>query len=211
MLSMNVGQVELVKLFERPPSKKLGSGLEEAVDELSVDVEDAVVSLEVFEVELFSVVESAVDTGILRVVVTEAVTVLFLNSCSSGCRAVHFPSSQSRTFVSKMSASTRSGVAIGSGVAVGCGPPSRLGSWRSATSVGCGSSSSGDAMAMEAKKTMKASALAQCVDTVHDDGDDEEERVVDDKLQQGAKRVNEAMIISRRQRACGTCTTLFGR
>lgn len=88
---INVGQVELVKLLERPPSKKPGSGLDEAVEELSVDVEDA----DVVVVELVNV-----DTGIDKVVVTEAVTVLFLSSCSSGGRAVHLPSSTCLILVS---------------------------------------------------------------------------------------------------------------
>lgn len=90
MSFMKVGQVELVKLFERPPSKKPGSGLDEAVEALSVDVEEVD---DVVVVELGDAVESAVDTGISRVVVTEVVAVLFLNSCSSGCNDVHCPSS----------------------------------------------------------------------------------------------------------------------
>lgn len=110
MSLMKVGQVELVKLFERPPSKKPGSGLDEAVEALSVDVED--VADEVVA-ELVNVVESAVDTGISKVVVTEVVAVLFLNSCSSGCREVHFPSSLIRILVSNNSPSARSGVGVG--------------------------------------------------------------------------------------------------
>lgn len=106
---MKVGQVELVKLFERPPSKKPGSGLDEAVEALSVDVEDA----DDVVVELADAVESAVDTGISRVVVIEVVAVLFLSSCSSGCKDVHFPSSQIRILVSNNRPSARSGVGVG--------------------------------------------------------------------------------------------------
>lgn len=196
---MNVGQVELVKLFERPPSKKPGSGLDEAVEELSVEVEDA----DVVVVELVNV-----DTGISKVVVTEAVTVLFFNSCSSGCRAVHFPSSTSRILVSMTSSSIRSGVATGWVVGVARGVPSRLGSQMSTTRAGTGSSSSGDARTRDAHNNATPSALAQCLGCVLDD-DGNDVRIVADELQRGAKRVNEAMIISRRQRACGTCMTLF--
>lgn len=178
MLLMNVGQVELVKLFERPPSKKLGSGLDEAVEELSVDVEDA---------DDVVVVEPVnVDTGISKVVVTEAVTVLFFSSCSPGCRAVHSPSSTRRILVSSKSPSTDSGVANGPGVAVACGSPSRLGSQIFATSAGSGSSSSGDARTKEAHNNTRPSALAHRAGRVFvdDDVDDvsDEVRVVADRL-----------------------------
>lgn len=121
MLSMNVGQLVEVKLFDKPPSKKLGNELDEAVAvDAVVDVDDAAGCVELSELvcsdlddsELFSVeaVDEAVETGISSVVVTEPDSALLLNSCSAGCSIVHPSSSRNGIRVSKRSSLITSGV-----------------------------------------------------------------------------------------------------
>lgn len=208
MLSMNVGHEAALKLLERPPSKKVGSGLAEMV--AAADVDDAVTVVVLGEVTLTSVVVGAVDTGIAIVSVTEPVAVLFLSSCSSGCIAVHFPSSQSRVLVSIMSPSSTSGVDNIAGTGVGCGAPSRPGSFIFKKAVGSARSSSfDDANTVDVNNKANPSALAKCVLLgVHED---DVKLVVADEPQQAVKRVNEAMIISWQPKTCGTCrAVVFG-
>lgn len=79
---MNVGQLWELKLFDRPPSKKVGNELAVvvAVEEVLVAVDDVVifellsVVVVVFldVVELVRVVDGAVDIVISNVVVTES-------------------------------------------------------------------------------------------------------------------------------------------
>lgn len=77
-----------MKLFDKPPSKKLGNGLDEAVavvDELDVlvdvvadDESESVVDVPVLVVELLSVVDVAVEIVISNVVVTDSSAVFAL-------------------------------------------------------------------------------------------------------------------------------------
>lgn len=172
MVLMKAGQLEAVKLFDRPPSKKVGIGLEVAVAvaiEEDADFEDVEVLVEVSEAKVsdFEVLElpsdDAVDMGISNVVVTAPESALLLSSCSAGCSIVHPWSSRNGNLVSSMSSSMRSEVGRASGVGVGCGTPSRGANRRLATAVGTGSSSTGDARAIEANETIRHSAVAHCV------------------------------------------------
>lgn len=118
---MNVGQLVEVKLFDKPPSKKVGNGLDEAiVVEVVVDVGDTEVCVELSELvfaevddlELLSLeaVDEAVEIVISMVLVIEPAVALLLSSCSTGCNIVHPSSSRNGTRVSNRSSLTSSGV-----------------------------------------------------------------------------------------------------
>lgn len=167
MLSMNVGQLFWVKLFDRPPSKKVGSGLVAAVaaeddaDEEDVEVFDelsvVVVASDSELLELLS--DDTVGIGISTVAVTEPAEALFLNSCSAGWSNFQPSSSRNGILVSTKSSSMRWVVGSASGAGVGCGMPSRGASRRFATAVGTGSSSIGDARTMDAREKARPTAL----------------------------------------------------
>lgn len=167
MLSMNVGQLASVKLFDRPPSKKVGSGLVSAVaveddaDDEDVEVFDELsVVLAVCDSEVLELLsDDTVEIGISSVVVAEPDAALLLNSCSAGCNSFHPSSSRNGILVSIKSSSMRWVVGSGSGADVGCGVPSRGASRRFVTAVGTGSSSMGDARAMDAKERARPTAL----------------------------------------------------
>lgn len=142
-----------MKLFDKPPSKKLGSGLDVAVaveDELDVLVDVVADEESGFElvvdavVELFNVVDVAVDIVISKVVVTEssAVTALLRKSWSLGCNIVHTVPSMYGIRVSNRSC-TSSSSKMGTGVCFGFRyqRSSSGANSRCATAVGSGSSS----------------------------------------------------------------------
>lgn len=180
MLSIKAGQLEAVKLFDRPPSKNVGSGLVVAVavaKEEDADAEDVVVLVELSEANVSDVEvlelpsDDVVDMRISTVLVTGPDSALLLSSCSAGCSIVHPWLSRNGNLVSIKSSSIRSVVGRGSGVSVGCGTPSRGASRRSAMAVGTESSSIGDARAMDAKETTRHSAVSHCVRDVRLAGD----------------------------------------
>lgn len=171
---MKVGQVSEVKLFDKPPSKKVGKGLDEAVavaDVLEVSdvlvVDDVAAFVLVDEapssvVELFSVVEVAVDIVISKVVVTESsVVALLRRACSFGCNMVRTAPSMYGSRVSNRSCPSSSSK-IGGGVCFGFRyhRSSSGASSRSATAAGSGSSSTTDATATDASEITRPSVVA---------------------------------------------------
>lgn len=224
ILSMNVGQLSEVKLFDKPPSKKLGNGLDEAVaivDELDVwvdvvadDGSEFVVDVPVFVVELCSVVDVAVDIVISNVVVTEssAVSALLCKSWSLGCNIVHTAASMYGTRVSSRSCSSSSSSKTGAAVCFGfryqissSGARSR-----SATAVGSGSSSTWYAIATDANEIARPSVVAHGARVTCFDVAEATKRLAEaawwrrNRSERGLKRA--IVIMLQPQNTCGSCT-----
>lgn len=167
---MKAGQLDAVKLFDRPPSKNVGNGLVEAVAAVddAEDVDEAVDEVVFFAVSdvRVSVAEASespddeVDIGISSVVVTVPDAALLLSSCSAGCNIFHPSASLKGILVSSKSSWTRSSVGEGSDMGVGCGTPSRGANRAEVTMVGTGSSSM-EAIAVGVKEKTRHSAAVQ--------------------------------------------------
>lgn len=157
-----------MKLFDRPPSKKPGNGLDEGVEvlvelEVLVDVAD---DEPAFVVELLSVVRvAAVDIVISKVVVTDspgAVAALLRKSLFLWANIVNPSPSMYGIRVSNKSCSSFSSKMTGAGVCFGFRyqRSSSGANSRSATAVGSGSSSTWDAEATDANDITRPSVVA---------------------------------------------------